>query len=71
MTRLALIDAPWADHDGFASDMRRILAYRPEFLGAPLSHLLQFVLRDSPSEWSVGERELIAAFVAAQNQCPF
>jgi len=23
------------------------------------------------SEWSVGERELFAAFVSCQNQCPF
>jgi AhpD family alkylhydroperoxidase len=28
-------------------------------------------MRDAPSEWSVGERELFAAFVSAQNQCPF
>jgi len=24
-----------------------------------------------PSDWSVGERELFATFVSAQNQCPF
>jgi hypothetical protein len=51
--------------------MRRILTHRPGLLGEPLSALLQFVMRESPSEWTVGERELIAAFVAAQRQCPF
>jgi hypothetical protein len=24
-----------------------------------------------PSDWSVGERELFAAFVSSINQCPF
>jgi len=24
-----------------------------------------------PSDWSVGERELFAAFVSSLNQCPF
>ncbi len=51
--------------------MRRILSHRPDFLGVALSDLLQFILRDSPSEWTVGERELIATFVSAQRQCPF
>ena len=32
--------------------------------------LLQDVMR-GPSDWSVAERELFAAFVSAQNQCPF
>ncbi len=68
--RLSILE-PEEVGGAFASDMRRILEHRPELLGAPLSELLQLVLRDSPSEWSVGERELIAAFVAAQNQCPF
>ncbi len=69
--RLSILEPQAGGDAPFASDMRRILDHRPELLGAPLSRLLQYVLRDSPSEWSVGERELIAAFVAAQNQCPF
>lgn len=78
MTRLAILDderepalAQLLAERGFVSDMRRILTHRPGLLGEPLSALLQFVMRESPSEWTVGERELIAAFVAAQRQCPF
>ena len=55
---------------GFVSDVRQMLAYRPELCGRPLSEAFQDVMR-GPSEWSVGERELMAAFVSAQNQCPF
>ena len=51
-------------------DVQRALTYRPERFGAPFSALCQQVLR-GPSDWSVGERELFAAFVSAQNQCPF
>ncbi len=51
-------------------DVVRTLGYRSELFGAPFSHALQDVMR-GPSEWSVGERELFAAFVSAQNQCPF
>ncbi len=52
------------------SDMRKLLLYRSEIFGLPMSAAFQAVLR-GPSEWSVGERELFAAFVSAQNQCPF
>lgn len=55
---------------GFVSDIGRMLRYRHGFLGAPLSDLLQAVMK-GPSDWSLGERELMAAFVSAQNQCPF
>ena len=58
------------EENGFVSDILRVLKYRPELFGAPLSELLQEVMR-GPSAWSVGERELFAAFVSAQNQCPF
>ena len=53
-----------------APDILRIVFYRPEFFGAPFSACLQAVMR-GPSEWSVGERELFAAFVSRKNQCPF
>ena len=51
-------------------DVLRALFYRPTFFGRPFSAALEEVMR-GPSEWSVGERELFAAFVSAQNQCPF
>ncbi len=51
-------------------DVVKTLLYRPELYGASFSHACQTVLR-GPSEWSVGERELFAAFTSAQNQCPF
>jgi hypothetical protein len=52
------------------SDMRKLLLYRSDIFGAPMSAAFQEVLR-GPSEWSVGERELFAAYVSAQNHCPF
>ena len=51
-------------------DVVRTFAHRPELFGAPFSQALQEVMRGE-SEWSVGERELFATYVSAQNQCPF
>jgi hypothetical protein len=51
-------------------DVVRTMRYRSELFGRPFSALLQQVMR-GPSDWSPGERELFAAFVSAQNQCPF
>ena len=62
-------DAVDAD-GGFVSDVRKMLSHRPELFGQPFSEALQDVMR-GPSDWSVAERELFAAFVSAQNQCPF
>ncbi len=53
-----------------APDVIKTLHYRPEFFGRPFSAWVQRALR-GPSAWSVGERELMAAFVSRQNQCPF
>jgi hypothetical protein len=53
-----------------APDIVRTLLYRPEFLGRPLSAWTQAVMR-GPSEWSVAERELFAAFTSKLNQCVF
>ena len=53
-----------------APDVSRVLAYRPEMFGTPFSMCLEDVMR-GPSDWSVGERELFAAFVSRKNQCPF
>jgi len=53
-----------------APDMIRVLFYRPRFFGKPMGLLTQSVMR-GPSEWSVGERELFAAFISAKNRCRF
>ena len=48
----------------------RTLLYRRDFFGDKMSQLTHQVMR-GPSGWSVGERELFAAFVSKVNQCPF
>lgn len=53
-----------------APDIIRTLFYRPEFLGRPISEWTQAVMR-GPSDWSVAERELFAAFTSRLNQCVF
>jgi hypothetical protein len=68
--RLGLFADGEAQDDPFVSDVVRMLSYRPELFGRPFSEALQDVMR-GPSDWSVAERELFAAFVSAQNQCPF
>jgi hypothetical protein len=51
-------------------DVVKTLSYRSELFGRPFCVALQQIMR-GPSDWPVGERELFAAFVSAQNQCPF
>ena len=58
------------ERDGYVSDISLALRYRPELFGQPFGELLQDVMK-GPSYWTEGERELFAAFVSAQNQCPF
>jgi uncharacterized peroxidase-related enzyme len=55
---------------GHAPGVVRTLRYRKGFFGRPFSELTQQVMR-GPSPWSVGERELFAAFVSRINQCVF
>lgn len=51
-------------------DVAKTSMYRPAFFGRRWIALLRDVLRGK-SEWSPGERELFAAFVARLNRCPF
>jgi hypothetical protein len=53
-----------------AADVIRTLRYHRHLFGAAHSAHTQAVMR-GPSEWSVGERELFAAFVSRLNQCHF
>lgn len=55
---------------GHAPGVVRTLLYRKDFFGKGHSALTQQVMR-GPSPWSVGERELFAAFVSRLNQCLF
>ncbi|MBV1852283.1 carboxymuconolactone decarboxylase family protein [Catellatospora tritici] len=52
------------------ADILKILHYRREFFGEPFTEWVHQVLR-GPSEWSIGERELMASFVSHLNQCRF
>ena len=55
---------------GHAPGVVRTLMYRKEFFGRPWTDLTQRVMR-GPSPWSVGEREIFAAYVSRLNQCVF
>jgi uncharacterized peroxidase-related enzyme len=49
-------------------DAVKLALYRPEFYGAgDLTH----EATRGPSEWSIGDRELMAAFVSKVNECQF
>ncbi|WP_308466483.1 carboxymuconolactone decarboxylase family protein [Rathayibacter soli] len=51
-------------------DAARVAFYHKEFVGSALGAWTQAVMR-GPSDWSVGERELMAAMVARWNSCEF
>jgi hypothetical protein len=51
-------------------DVVRTLKYHPAVFGEPHSRHTHAVMR-GPSDWTVGERELFAAFVSRLNQCVF
>ena len=51
-------------------DVVKLVKYRAEFYGGPMQGVTHEAMR-GPSTWSVGDRELIAAFVAKTNQCEF
>jgi AhpD family alkylhydroperoxidase len=49
-------------------DIIKLVKYRPDFYGGPMQRVTQEAMR-GPSAWSVGDRELMAAFVAKTNGC--
>jgi uncharacterized peroxidase-related enzyme len=51
-------------------DAARLMFYRPEFYGTPAKELTHEAMR-GPSAWSVGDRELMAAFISKVNECAF
>lgn len=51
-------------------DVIKLVKYRADFYGGPMSRVTHEAMR-GPSTWSVGDRELMAAFVAKTNQCEF
>ena len=51
-------------------DAARLVFYRPDFYGTPMTAFTQEAMR-GPSAWSIGDRELMAAYVAKMNECEF
>ena len=51
-------------------DVVRTLMFERQLFGAPMNEVFQSSMR-GPSEWSVGERELFAAWVSKKNECEF
>lgn len=51
-------------------DAAKLVFYRPEFYGSPMKKFTHQAMR-GPSQWSVGDRELMAAWVSRLNECPF
>lgn len=51
-------------------DAAKITFYRPDFYGTHVKKFTQEAMRGR-STWSVGDRELMAAYVSKVNDCPF
>ena len=51
-------------------DVIKLVKYRPDFYGEPMGAVTHEAMR-GPSAWSVGDRELMAAFVSKTNQSEF
>jgi uncharacterized peroxidase-related enzyme len=51
-------------------DAARLVFYRSDFYGTPMKAFTHPAMR-GPSAWSVGDRELMAAFVSKMNACAF
>jgi uncharacterized peroxidase-related enzyme len=48
----------------------KLISYRPDFFGAQMKAVTHEAMR-GPSSWSVGDRELMAAFVSKVNECEY
>lgn len=60
-----------AKHAGAkVSDALKLCSHRPALYGAPFLTAMQDVMQ-GPSEWSVGERELFAAYTSSLNRCRY
>jgi AhpD family alkylhydroperoxidase len=51
-------------------DAAKITFYRPDFYGTYMKQFTQEAMRGR-STWSVGDLELMAAYVSKVNECPF
>src|SRR5215468_5627635 len=51
-------------------DAAKLVFYRPDFYGARAKQFTHEAMR-GPSPWSVGDRELMAAYVSQANECAF
>ena len=51
-------------------DAARLVFYRPDFYGSRAKEFTHEAMR-GPSAWSVGDRELMAAYVSQANECAF
>ncbi|WP_133989463.1 carboxymuconolactone decarboxylase family protein [Dinghuibacter silviterrae] len=51
-------------------DAAKLVFYRPGYYGAPAKKFTHAAMR-GPSAWSVGDRELMAAYVSSLNRCSF
>ncbi len=51
-------------------DVIKMVSYRPDFYGRLMGGVAQEAMR-GPSAWSVGDRELMAAYVSKVNACEF
>jgi uncharacterized peroxidase-related enzyme len=51
-------------------DVIKLVRYRSDFYGKPMGKAVHEAMR-GPSPWSIGDRELMAAFVSKANDCEF
>lgn len=51
-------------------DAAKVVFYRPQYYGSPMKKFTHRAMR-GPSQWSVGDREIMAAFVSRLNECTF